>query len=76
MTTTSGPGGQDHDVLTVTEAAARLRISRWTVYDAIRSGEIKAMRLGRLLRVPSSEVRRLLAGNLTDLDHERTRPLL
>ncbi len=48
-------------VLTVPEVAAALRISRNSAYEAIRRGEIRALRFGRTLRVPAAEVERLLA---------------
>lgn len=47
---------------TVDETAAALRISRASAYRLIEEGAIKAIRLGRTLRVPRAEVRRLQAG--------------
>ena len=50
------------DALTVEEAAAVLAISRNSCYEAIRRGEIPAVRIGRIIRVPASGLRRLLEG--------------
>jgi excisionase family DNA binding protein len=49
-------------LLTVGEAAARLRVSRGTVYRYVRSGRLEAVRLGRVgpWRVPSAALERLL----------------
>lgn len=37
---------RDAKLLTVREVAERLRVSRWTVYRKVESGEIPAVRLG------------------------------
>jgi excisionase family DNA binding protein len=47
-------------VLTVTEAATLLRISRNSAYEAARRGEIPTIRLGRRLLVPRAALERLL----------------
>jgi excisionase family DNA binding protein len=39
-------------VLTVEEAAKRLRIGRTLMYSLIKSGEIRSVPIGRLRRVP------------------------
>ena len=39
-------------VLTVEEAAAALRIGRSAAYEAVRTGSIPAVRIGRLIRIP------------------------
>lgn len=39
-------------VLTVPEAAELLRIGRNTCYELVRRGEIPAVRLGRVIRIP------------------------
>lgn len=46
--------------LTPDELAAALRVSKWTVYDSIKRGEIHAIRLGRCIRIPQAELARLL----------------
>lgn len=57
-TTTSGAGctmfGSLPDVLTTAEAAAALRVDPKTLRTMIRRGELRAVRCGRLLRVPKS----------------------
>jgi excisionase family DNA binding protein len=50
------------ELLTVREAADRLNTSEPHVRALIRRAELPAVRLGRLLRVPVSAVRRLVAG--------------
>jgi excisionase family DNA binding protein len=47
-------------VLTVEETAKALRISRGACYQAIRCGDIKAVRLGRTLRVPRHGLAQML----------------
>ena len=40
--------------LTVEQTAAVLGIGRNTIYDMVRSGRIKSVRLGRKIRIPKS----------------------
>ena len=47
-------------VLTVSEAARLLRISRGAAYEAVRTGEIPSVRFGRTIRVPTEALLRLL----------------
>ena len=42
---------QAADVLTVEEAAERLRLSRGKCYEAVRQGLIPAIRIGRMIRI-------------------------
>lgn len=49
-------------VLTVDETANALRLGRSATYEAIHRGQIRAVRLGRKLRVPRAELERLLSG--------------
>jgi excisionase family DNA binding protein len=44
------------DVLTVDEAAERLRISRWTLYNLIRSNQLRTIKIGRRRLVPASAI--------------------
>lgn len=37
----------DMTLLTVDEAAAQLRVSRWTVYNLIRSNQLRTIKIGR-----------------------------
>ena len=47
-------------VLTITEAASLVRISRNSAYEAARRGEIPIIRLGRRLLVPRAALERML----------------
>jgi excisionase family DNA binding protein len=42
--------------LTPKEAAARLRVSRWAIYDAVSAGTLPAVRVGRCIRIPKHAV--------------------
>ncbi|WP_026341530.1 helix-turn-helix domain-containing protein [Actinomadura atramentaria] len=42
----------DDLVLTVDEAAERLRVSRWTLYNLIRSNRLRTVKIGRRRLVP------------------------
>jgi excisionase family DNA binding protein len=44
------------DVLTVDEAAERLRVSRWTLYNLIRSNQLRTVKIGRRRLVPASAI--------------------
>lgn len=50
------------DILTPTELRAFLPIGRNAVYDALRSGAIKSIRLGQKLLIPKAAVREFLGG--------------
>ncbi|MFC5813624.1 MULTISPECIES: helix-turn-helix domain-containing protein [Nonomuraea] len=43
----------DDLVLTVDEAAQRLRVSRWTLYTLIRSNQLQTIKIGRRRLVPA-----------------------
>lgn len=51
-------------LLTVPEAMAELSVSRWTLYNLIRSRELDSVTIGRCRRIPrvsmTSYVRRLI----------------
>ncbi len=47
-------------LLTPQQFADRLSISRWTVYAWIAEGRVKSVKLGRLVRIPESEVERIV----------------
>jgi excisionase family DNA binding protein len=42
----------DVNLFTIDEAAARLRVSRWTLYNLIRSGQLHTIKIGRRRLVP------------------------
>ena len=48
----------------VNEAARVLGISRTTAYECVRTGELRAVRLGRRLVIPKIAVVELLAGSI------------
>ena len=50
----------NHRFLSPREFAQRLSISRWTVYAWLQEGRIKSVKIGRLVRIPESEVDRLV----------------
>ena len=43
-------------VLTVEEARKELRVSRSSIYSAIKSGQLKSIRLGRRLLIPTAVI--------------------
>jgi excisionase family DNA binding protein len=60
--------GADQTLLSPAEAARALDVSVSTVYRAVRSGDLSAVRLAgrrRGLRIPTGEVQRLLEESLT-----------
>ena len=50
------PDLSDSTFLTVAEVAARMRVSKMTVYRLVHSGELPAVRVGRSFRVPEKDV--------------------
>lgn len=50
-------------VFTKDEFAKALGVSRDSVHRAIHRGEIRAVRFGRRLLIPKTELERILAGN-------------
>ncbi|WP_336923826.1 helix-turn-helix domain-containing protein [Aquipuribacter sp. SD81] len=52
--------------LTVSEVAARMRVSKMTVYRLVHGGELSAVRVGRSFRVPVHAVDDYLRAGLTD----------
>lgn len=53
--------------LTVPEVAARLKISRWKVYELIRSRELDSFLVGRCRRVPAAAVAEMVRRLLQDV---------
>ena len=45
---------QPPDILTIDEAAAQLRISRWSLYNLIRTNRIRTITIGRRRLVPAT----------------------
>jgi len=56
--------GSEERLLSPYEFAARLSISRWTVYKMIGDGRIQSIKISRLVRIPESEVSRIVKQGL------------
>jgi excisionase family DNA binding protein len=48
------------DLLTVSEVAAMLRLSKMTIYRLMEKGQLTALRVGRSFRIPRDSVKALL----------------
>ena len=59
----------DPVLLTVPETAKVLRISRNLAYDLVRQGEIPAIRLGRVIRVPRARLEQWLDSGSASSGH-------
>lgn len=55
---------------TVTETAAILGIGRTAAYEAVRTGQIPAIRIGKRLLVSKSTVEKLLEGGHSPVEPE------
>lgn len=49
-------------ILTAGEAAELLKVSRSKVYNMLRRGELKSVKIGRARRIPMTEIQRLIDG--------------
>jgi excisionase family DNA binding protein len=49
-------------LLTVDEAAEKLRVSRSLIYGQMRDGRLRGIKIGRRRLIPASEVERLIRG--------------
>lgn len=49
------------DLLTVSEVAAMLRVSKMTIYRMVNSGELPAFRVGRSFRIRAAAMRKLMS---------------
>jgi len=56
--------GSKETLLSPHEFAERLSISRWTVYKMLGDGRIQSIKIGRLVRIPESEVLRIVEQGL------------
>lgn len=50
------PGGEDTLLLTVREAYMRLKISKWKLYDLLRSHQLEKIKIGRRTLIPFRSV--------------------
>ena len=55
-----------HLVYSVAEAGERLGLSRGLMYEAIRTGQIPSIRIGRRILIPCAALDRLLEVNETN----------
>jgi excisionase family DNA binding protein len=55
---------RETEVFTVGEAASRLRVGAGCTYRLIKAGKLKAVRVGRLLRVPQQALAEFLSAGL------------
>ena len=53
-------------LLTPEQAAQRLGISRWKVYDLLRRGSLVSIRIGSCRRIPTRAIEELVADLLRD----------
>lgn len=61
--------GLEKQTLTVPETARVLGIGRNSAYEAVRTGEIPSLKIGRRVLVPRLAVERLLAGSAIPHGH-------
>ena len=54
------PTADERPWVTVAELAAILGVADRTAYEAVRSGEVPAFRIGRQYRIPTARLRALL----------------
>ncbi len=59
------------ETLSIQQTADVLGLSHWTLRAWIRAGKISHLRLGRLLKIPRSEVDRLLTPALREIENGR-----
>jgi excisionase family DNA binding protein len=48
-------------LLTPAEAACQLSLSRYTVYEEVKAGRLRAKRYGRVILIPREELERFAA---------------
>ncbi len=66
MTTTDPQHGSEHQLMTVRETAAALRVSRATIYRMVESGALPGKRVGRSVRIARRFVEEFLHDLGTD----------
>ena len=54
----------DPELLRIKEAAAALGVAYQTIYRWVYEGRLKTVRLGRAVRIPKSEIKRLASDGL------------
>lgn len=56
-----------HEVLTVPEVMQALRLSRFKVYDLIRSNQLQSIKIGRSRRVPANALQTFIQNQLREI---------
>ncbi len=51
---------EPHQINTIVETATRLRVSRTTVYELIRSGDLKSIRIGGRRMITDSQINKYI----------------
>lgn len=69
----------DLRLVTISNAARFLSVSRGTLYDLLRSGQLASVHIGRSHRIPLGELRRFVRARMAreawrNTVEERTRP--
>ena len=54
-------------VYTVEEAAQMLKISRWKIFDLIRTNQLRSIKIGGLRRIPHTAIEEYLTQLLTEV---------
>jgi excisionase family DNA binding protein len=52
----------DRSVFDVPEVAEIFETTPWAIYEAIKRGELRVVRIGRLIKIPRPVVEQMLAG--------------
>ena len=53
-------------LLTVPQAAERFRVSRVTVYELLKTGQLASLKIGRARRIPESAVDTFIASRTSE----------
>lgn len=54
-------------IYTVDEAAQMLKISRWKVFDLIRTNQLRSVKIGGLRRIPHTAIEEYLIQLMTEV---------
>jgi excisionase family DNA binding protein len=65
------PPWMKHRVLTVDEVAGILRMSRMAAYNAVWSGKIPSIKIGRCIRVPVAGLKRMLGESVAPKEDDQ-----
>ena len=55
--------------LSIEQAAEALQVKRSALYEAVREGDIRSVRIWRKIRVPRAAIAEFLEESIGDLDH-------